>query len=182
MAGFMKNAMQYLGMADVAEDDEPMDIQDEDPGFDDDHSVTPVSQAAPSSPTSAPSRESNPFQGRVSRITTIHPKSYEDAQLVGRAIRDGVPVVLNLTGVSEAVAYRIVDFFRGRRLRRARIHRACHSARVPAQPDPGEHQGGGAAGAVLGARPVRRLICRRSVRIGGCRRFVFMTAAAVMPS
>ena len=30
MAGFMKNAMQYLGMADVAEDDEPMDIQDED--------------------------------------------------------------------------------------------------------------------------------------------------------
>jgi len=25
----MKNAMQYLGMADVAEDDEPMDIQDE---------------------------------------------------------------------------------------------------------------------------------------------------------
>jgi len=33
MAGFMKNAMQYLGMADVAEDDEPMDIQDEDPGF-----------------------------------------------------------------------------------------------------------------------------------------------------
>ena len=31
MAGFMKNAMQYLGMADVAEDDEPMDIQDEDP-------------------------------------------------------------------------------------------------------------------------------------------------------
>ena len=50
MAGFMKNAMQYLGMADVAEDDEPMDIQDEDPGFDDDHSVTPVSQAAPSRP------------------------------------------------------------------------------------------------------------------------------------
>ena len=93
--------------------DEPMDIQDEDPGFDDDHSVTPVSQAAPSSPTSAPSRESNPFQGRVSRITTIHPKSYEDAQLVGRAIRDGVPVVLNLTGVSEAVAYRIVDFSAG---------------------------------------------------------------------
>ena len=33
--------------------------------------------------------------------------------LVGRAIRDGVPVVLNLTGVSEAVAYRIVDFSAG---------------------------------------------------------------------
>lgn len=113
MAGFMKNAMQYLGMADVAEDDEPMDIQDEDP----DSTTIIRSLRCPRlrhrRPTSAPSRESNPFQGRVSRITTIHPKSYEDAQLVGRAIRDGVPVVLNLTGVSEAVAYRIVDFSAG---------------------------------------------------------------------
>ena len=33
--------------------------------------------------------------------------------MVGRALRDGVPVVLNLTGVSEAVAYRIVDFSSG---------------------------------------------------------------------
>ena len=49
----------------------------------------------------------------MNRITTIHPKSYEDAQLVGRALRDGVPVVLNLTGVAEAVAYRIVDFSAG---------------------------------------------------------------------
>ncbi|RSX54312.1 cell division protein SepF [Bifidobacterium goeldii] len=119
MAGFMKNAMSYLGMADVVDDDEPVDIpEDDDPGFDADHTVTPVSTPAPASTpatsrASASSRESNPFQNRVSRITTIHPKSYEDAQLVGRAIRDGVPVVLNLTGVSEAVAYRIVDFSAG---------------------------------------------------------------------
>ncbi|MCB5645785.1 cell division protein SepF, partial [Bifidobacterium breve] len=51
--------------------------------------------------------------GRGNRNTTIHPKPYEDAQLVGRALRDGVPVVLNLTGVSEAVDYRIVDFSAG---------------------------------------------------------------------
>ena len=50
---------------------------------------------------------------RMSRITTIHPKSYDDAQMVGRALRDGVPVVLNLTGVTESVAYRIVDFSAG---------------------------------------------------------------------
>ena len=49
----------------------------------------------------------------MNRITTIHPTTYEEAQLVGRAIRDGVPVVLNLTGVPEAVAYRIVDFSAG---------------------------------------------------------------------
>ena len=118
MAGFMKSALSYLGMSDVAEDDD--DFTDEADGtetsFDSDHSVTPLaSTPTTSSASAASSREqSNPFQGgRVSRITTIHPKSYEDAQLVGRAIRDGIPVVLNLTGVAESVAYRIVDFSAG---------------------------------------------------------------------
>jgi cell division inhibitor SepF len=113
MAGFMKNAMSYLGMADVVDEDELENEQEEssESSFDSDHSVTPI---APSSSASSSSvREASPFQGRVNRITTIHPKSYEDAQLVGRALRDGVPVVLNLTGVSEAVAYRIVDFSAG---------------------------------------------------------------------
>ena len=116
MAGFMKNAMSYLGMTDVPDD---VDQYDDDPvdesTFDSDHSVTPMAPAAaPTGAGASSQRESNPFQGgRVSRITTIHPKSYEDAQLVGRALRDGVPVVLNLTGVAEAVAYRIVDFSAG---------------------------------------------------------------------
>ena len=44
MAGFMKSAMSYLGMSDVAEDDD--DFTDEADGtetsFDSDHSVTPL--------------------------------------------------------------------------------------------------------------------------------------------
>ena len=115
MAGFMKNAMSYLGMTDVVDDDDP--VLDEEPAessFDSDHSVTPMTSNA-SSGTSGASRESStsPFPGRVSRITTIHPKTYDEAQMVGRALRDGVTVVLNLTGVPEAVAYRIVDFSAG---------------------------------------------------------------------
>jgi cell division inhibitor SepF len=111
MAGYMKKAMSYLGMTDVAEDDDfETDDESAETSFDSDHTVTPIAQPASGS---SPSRESSPFSGRMNRITTIHPKSYEDAQLVGRAIRDGVPVVLNLTGVSEAVAYRIVDFSAG---------------------------------------------------------------------
>ncbi|KAB7785738.1 cell division protein SepF [Bifidobacterium cebidarum] len=119
MAGFMKNAMSYLGMSDVADDDDEFVEEEEEqqkpqpkPTFDSDHTVTPMAQT---STTTSPSAKTTPFQGggRVNRITTIHPKSYEDAQLVGRALRDGVPVVLNLTGVSEAVAYRIVDFSAG---------------------------------------------------------------------
>ncbi len=112
MAGFMKNAMSYLGMSDVAEDDDftidESNGQEEESSFDSDRTVTPISTASGSS-----SRTSTPFPGKLSRITTIHPKSYEDAQMVGRAIRDGVPVVLNLTDVSESVAYRIVDFSAG---------------------------------------------------------------------
>lgn len=116
MAGFMKNAMSYLGMADVSDDDQYDEDVAEDSSFDSDHSVAPISTSAPSSTTSSAassSRESNPFQSRVTRITTIHPKTYDDAQLVGRALRDGVPVVLNLTDVPEAIAYRIVDFSAG---------------------------------------------------------------------
>lgn len=116
MAGFMKNAMSYLGMSDVVDDEDDYIEEDEEQkpasksAFDSDHTVTPLAS------TTAPAASSTtkPFPGgRVNRITTIHPKSYEDAQLVGRALRDGVPVVLNLTGVAEAVAYRIVDFSAG---------------------------------------------------------------------
>lgn len=103
-------------MSDVVpEDDEEYIEEDEsESSFDSDRSVTPIPASTTNMATPSSSRKTTaPFQGRVSRITTIHPHSYEDAQLVGRALRDGVPVVLNLTGVSEAVAYRIVDFSSG---------------------------------------------------------------------
>ena len=145
MAGFMKNAMSYLGMSDVAEgeDDFEDDVDTGETSFDSDHSVTPMpSSSASASTPSAPREQSNPFQGgRVSRITTIHPKTYDDAQMVGRAIRDGIPVVLNLTGVAGIPHRRLL---RRCGVRRARLHRTCHSARVPAEPGPSEHQGRGA--------------------------------------
>ena len=131
-------------MTDVAEGDEDFNEEAEssETSFDSDHSVTPM--ASTPAATSAPREQTkaNPFQGgRVSRITTIHPKSYEDAQLVGRAIRDGVPVVLNLTGVAGGRGVSHCGLFRGCGFRRAWLHRTCHSARVPAEPSSGEHQG-----------------------------------------
>ena len=111
MAGFMKNAMTYLGMADVVDDEDYDEVDEGDAAsFDSDHSVTPLATA---STHNTGGSQSSPFAAKVSRITTIHPHSYEDAQQVGRAIRDGVPVVLNLTDVAESVAYRIVDFSAG---------------------------------------------------------------------
>ncbi|MEE1296305.1 MAG: cell division protein SepF [Bifidobacterium sp.] len=116
-SGFMKRTMSYLGMSDVVDDDDEF-VEDEEAetesSFDSDSSVTPMPTTQPSGQSSTrTSKAATPFQGRVSRIQTIQPRSYEDAQMVGRALRDGVPVVLNLTGVPEAVAYRIVDFSSG---------------------------------------------------------------------
>lgn len=114
MAGFMKKTMSYLGMSDVVPEDEDDEVIDEEPeaSFDTDRSVTPI--PAQSAPSSTSSRKSvTPFRANINRITTIHPQSYEDAQLVGRALRDGIPVVLNLTDVSQSQAYRIIDFSSG---------------------------------------------------------------------
>lgn len=110
MAGFMKNVMSYVGMADVPEDDNYVEADVPETSFDDDRSVTPVVPQRNDDLHSGTTRASI---NRMSRITTIHPKSYDDAQMVGRALRDGIPVVLNLTGVTESVAYRIVDFSAG---------------------------------------------------------------------
>ncbi len=66
MAGFMKNAMSYLGMSDVAEgeDDFEDDVDTGETSFDSDHSVTPMpSSSASASTPSAPREQSNPFQG-----------------------------------------------------------------------------------------------------------------------
>jgi len=110
MAGVFKNAMSYLGMADVSEveDDEEQTSE----SFDTDGSVASVAASA-KTPTATSRPASNFNRSQLSRITTIHPKSYDDAQAVGRAIREGTPVVLNLTDVTESVAYRIVDFSAG---------------------------------------------------------------------
>tara|TARA_E500000178_G_scaffold162174_2_gene161715 strand:+ start:27 stop:449 length:423 start_codon:yes stop_codon:yes gene_type:complete len=49
----------------------------------------------------------------VNEILTVHPKKYEDAKLVAETFRDGIPVVMNLTQMSESEARRMVDFASG---------------------------------------------------------------------
>lgn len=66
MAGFMKNAMSYLGMSDVAEgeDDFEDDVDAGETSFDSDHSVTPMpSSSASASTPSAPREQSNRSRG-----------------------------------------------------------------------------------------------------------------------
>ena len=47
------------------------------------------------------------------RITTIHPRSYNDAKAIGEAFRNGIPVIMNLGDMADSDAKRVVDFAAG---------------------------------------------------------------------
>ncbi len=49
----------------------------------------------------------------LSRITTLHPRSYNDARTVGENFRDGIPVIMNLSEMDDSDAKRLVDFAAG---------------------------------------------------------------------
>jgi cell division inhibitor SepF len=47
------------------------------------------------------------------RITTLHPRTYNEARTIGEHFRDGTPVIMNLTEMDDADAKRLVDFAAG---------------------------------------------------------------------
>ena len=61
----------------------------------------PVAETAPAE-TPAPAE-----------ISSIQPKSYNEARVIGERYRDGIPVIMNLTEMDDAAAKRLVDFAAG---------------------------------------------------------------------
>jgi cell division inhibitor SepF len=49
----------------------------------------------------------------LSRIVTVHPRTFNDARTIGEHFRDGVPVIMNLSQMENADAKRLVDFAAG---------------------------------------------------------------------
>jgi cell division inhibitor SepF len=47
------------------------------------------------------------------RITTVHPRTYNEARQIGERFREGGPVIMNLTELDDADAKRLVDFAAG---------------------------------------------------------------------
>jgi cell division inhibitor SepF len=47
------------------------------------------------------------------RITTIHPRTYNEAKTIGENFRAGTPVIMNLTDMDDNDAKRLVDFAAG---------------------------------------------------------------------
>ena len=54
-----------------------------------------------------------PRVAELSRITTLHPRTYNEARTVGENFRDGTPVIMNLTEMDDSDAKRLVDFAAG---------------------------------------------------------------------
>ena len=59
-------------------------------------------------PEAAVTPEDKPY-----RITTLHPRTYNEARTIGEHFREGVPVIINLTEMDDADAKRLVDFAAG---------------------------------------------------------------------
>ena len=58
-------------------------------------------------------REQPVSADREYRITTLHPRTYNEARTIGEHFREGTPVIMNLTEMDDADAKRLVDFAAG---------------------------------------------------------------------
>lgn len=54
-----------------------------------------------------------PRTADLSRIVTVHPRTYNEARTIGENYRDGIPVIMNLSDMEDADAKRLVDFAAG---------------------------------------------------------------------
>ncbi len=72
--------------------------------------VADLSERRRSAPTPVPVQNS---VAELSVITTLHPRTYNEARTVGENFREGTPVIMNLTEMDDNDAKRLVDFAAG---------------------------------------------------------------------
>lgn len=117
MSGAMRKMGVYLGLLEDAEGeyaeldnayDEPARRQPEQAPARTVSNIAERRRPAPA-PAAAPARAAAP----LSRITTLHPRTYNEARVIGENFRDGIPVIMNLSEMSDAEAKRLVDFAAG---------------------------------------------------------------------
>ncbi len=74
----------------------------------------PDGPAADSAHPSSPQRPDGARQTTdLARITTLHPRTYNEARTIGEHFREGIPVIMNLTEMVDSDAKRLVDFAAG---------------------------------------------------------------------
>ncbi|MEV0584836.1 cell division protein SepF [Nonomuraea sp. NPDC050310] len=121
MAGAMRKMAIYLGLV---EDDRyeryetyEYGYEDETPRTGEDRAVAvqePEEDTGPGVP--APRPATTVLERRttdLARITTLHPRTYNEARTIGEHFREGTPVIMNLTEMVDSDAKRLVDFAAG---------------------------------------------------------------------
>ncbi len=80
-------------------------------------SVTTLETRRPAQPSVQPTTQpTTPAQSQradMSKIITVHPRTYNEARTIGEHFRDGVPVIMNLSEMDDSDAKRLVDFAAG---------------------------------------------------------------------
>ena len=120
MAGAMRKFGVYLGLVEDS-DRYDGDYADETPqhaGATVMRSVQPVREERAQVSSLAERRRTPPAPAstdvaELSRITTLHPRTYNEARTIGEHFREGIPVIMNLSEMDDSDAKRLVDFSAG---------------------------------------------------------------------
>lgn len=75
-------------------------------------SAQPPRSPSPAEPATTPD-VTETRTADLSRIITVHPRTYNEARAIGEHFRDGVPVIMNLSEMEGTDAKRLVDFAAG---------------------------------------------------------------------
>lgn len=114
MSGAMRKMGVYLGLLEDVDgeyaDEHTYDSYDE-PTPAQAPAARPVSNLHERRRSSAPQPMTASMP--MSRIVTLHPRTYNEARVIGENFRDGIPVIMNLTEMSDIEAKRLVDFAAG---------------------------------------------------------------------
>ncbi|HTW20741.1 MAG TPA: cell division protein SepF [Mycobacteriales bacterium] len=122
MAGAMRKMAVYLGLVEDEELDGAYDDGYEDGAAFDDRTHVVRRQEEPTLRVTRPDEvmERQPVARHepvdtldAYRITTVHPRNYNEARIIGEHFRDGTPVIMNLTDMDDSDAKRLVDFAAG---------------------------------------------------------------------
>jgi cell division inhibitor SepF len=120
MAGGMRKVGVYLGLLeDTDRYDDDYDV--EEPQEPSGSSARPVRAVRDDHPAPAPApvsslserRQPSSVVAELSRITTLHPRTYNEARTIGEHFREGIPVIMNLSEMDDSDAKRLVDFSAG---------------------------------------------------------------------
>lgn len=117
MASGMRKVGVYLGLLEDSDRYEDDYYADEEPTRQSAPPSRPVAAAGQDRAASVASlserRRPTQSVAELSRITTLHPRTYNEARTIGEHFRDGIPVIMNLSEMDDSDAKRLVDFSAG---------------------------------------------------------------------